>query len=216
MILGSKLRTVRRSQGKTMQEIASAAGLSVGFVSQVERGIAVPSISSLRKLAAALEQPVGNFLEVSSESSQLTRSSERLPFTLGQNALTYERLSHSFGGSKLTALLIHEPPGHRMEPVSHEGEELFFVIKGEITVEVDEERVILRTGDSYHFDSTRTHCTWNHRTEVATLLWCGTMDVFGSSEIESPHQIPEKMARSSRVSPLYHVRMSTNLQEEKT
>ncbi|MBL6773589.1 MAG: cupin domain-containing protein, partial [Alphaproteobacteria bacterium] len=97
-----------------------------------------------------------------------------------------------------------------------EGEELFFVIKGEITVEVDEERVILRTGDSYHFDSTRTHCTWNHRTEVATLLWCGTMDVFGLSEIESPHQIPEKMARSSRVSPLYHVRMSTNLQEEKT
>ena len=66
MILGSKLRTVRRSQGKTMQEIASAAGLSVGFVSQVERVIAVPSISSLRKLAAALEQPVGNFLEVSS------------------------------------------------------------------------------------------------------------------------------------------------------
>ena len=124
MILGSKLRAVRRSRGKTMQEIASAAGLSVGFVSQVERGIAVPSISSLRKLAAALEQPVGNFLEVSSQSSQLTRSSERLPFTLGQNALTYERLSHSFGGSKLTALLIHEPPGHRTEPVSHEGEEL--------------------------------------------------------------------------------------------
>ena len=197
-----------------MQEIASAAGLSVGFVSQVERGIAVPSISSLRKLAAALEQPVGNFLEVSSQNSQLTRSSERLPFTLGQNALTYERLSHSFGGSKLTALLIHEPPGHRTEPVSHEGEELFFVIKGELTVEVDEERVILRTGDHTTFSTRTLHLEPPHRGgDPAVVRHHGCLRV---ERNRIPHQIPEKMARSSRVSPLSHVRMSTNLQEEKT
>ena len=216
MILGSKLRGVRRSKGKTIQQVALSAGLSVGFVSQVERGIAVPSIASLKKLALALEQPVGNFLEVSPQSSQLTRSAERLPFALGHNALTYERLSHSFDGSKLSALLIHEPPGHRGEPVSHEGEELFFMIKGELTVEVEEERVILRAGDSYHFDSTKTHCTWNHRTEVATLLWCGTMDVFGTGEIVSPHQKPEKLSKNGQVSPLSHIRISTALQEEQT
>ena len=82
MILGSKLRAVRRSRGKTMQQIASEAGLSVGFVSQVERGIAVPSIASLRKLAAALEQPVGNFLEVSSTelpADPLCRAASLLP-----------------------------------------------------------------------------------------------------------------------------------------
>ena len=83
MILGSKLRGVRRSKGKTIQQVALSAGLSVGFVSQVERGIAVPSIASLKKLALALEQPVGNFLEVSSTelpADPLCRAASLLPF----------------------------------------------------------------------------------------------------------------------------------------
>ena len=72
------------------------------------------------------------------------------------------------------------------------------MIKGELTVEVEEERVILRAGDSYHFDSTKTHCTWNHRTEVATLLWCGTMDVFGTVKSNPPIRNLRSCRRTAR------------------
>ena len=76
---------------------------------------------------------------------------------------------------------MHEPPGHRVEPISHRGEEMFYIIDGEITVEIEGDAEILRKGDSIHFDSRRVHSTWNHTTQTASILWCGTMDVFGDA-----------------------------------
>ena len=97
MILGSKSAQSVQRQNDT--EIASAAGLLWASFRRLKG--ASPSRRFLAgKLAAALEQPVGNFSKPA--KPQLTRSSERL-FTLAERP-TYERLSHSFGGSKLTAL----------------------------------------------------------------------------------------------------------------
>mgnify|MGYP000235820116 CR=1 FL=1 len=50
-----------------------------------------------------------------------------------------------------------------------------------ITVEIEGERKIMAVGDTIHFDSTRIHSTWNHGTETASILWCGTMDAFGEA-----------------------------------
>ena len=205
MILGKKLRELRQSQKRTMQQVADQSGLSVGFISQVERGLTVPSLASLSKLAAAVDQPVDIFLDPAVKSAELTRATDRIPFTLGRNDITFERLSHQFDGSKLTALLIHEPPGHRTEPVSHQGEEIFFMLKGELTVELEGKQIVLRSGDSYHFASSRMHSTWNHRTETATLLWCGTLDVFGQVDKPSPHRLSRRSSeKDALVSPLSH------------
>jgi len=58
---------------------------------------------------------------------------------------------------------------------------MFYVIDGEITVEIEGDAEILRKGDSIHFNSKRVHSTWNHATKTASILWCGTMDVFGDA-----------------------------------
>ena len=180
MILGEKLRRIRRVQNMTMQEVADASGLSVGFVSQVERNLTVPSLTSLQKLARAVHQPMDTFLDKVGESSEITRASERPSFSLAADHVSFERLSHDFEGSQLTSLLLHEPPGHRSEPVSHKGEELIFVLKGEVTLEIEGLQAVLSAGDSYHFASSRSHSIWNHTRNLATVLWCGTLDVFGS------------------------------------
>lgn len=179
--LGPALRERRKSLGLSMQAVADAAGLSVGFISQLERGLTSPSLSSLAGIAEVLQTPISDFLSQPSGDVDMTRQSDRVPYSVDAAGLSYERISSSFEGSQLTSVIVHEAPGHRGEPISHRGEELFFVLAGEVTVEIEGKQEILRSGDSIHFDSTRVHSTWNHTDETVSILWCGTMDVFGDA-----------------------------------
>ena len=182
--LGKRLRKRRQELGLTLKQVADGSGLSVGFISQIERGITTPSLSSLVGVSRVLEMHVSDFLAQPRGIGPLTRQSERPHYAIGGNSLTYERLSASFPGNMLRSVIIHEPPGHRSEPIAHEGEEIFFILEGAITVEVEGEQMVLSVGDSIHFPSTRTHSTWNHTSLPATILHTCTMDVFGDEPLE--------------------------------
>lgn len=195
--LGEKLRQRRKSAGLTMQSVADEAGLSVGFISQVERDLTVPSLSSLRAIARVLGQPISYFFEQPTSSEDATRADQRVNYRVADGAPTYERISARFPGSTIRSVIVHEPPGHRGEPISHEGEELFYMIEGELTVEVEGNRTILRKGDSMHFDSRKVHSTWNHTAENASMLWCGTMDVFGEDTFDPIHKNGGKTAKEN-------------------
>ncbi len=177
-----RLRTRRKEVGLTMQQVADQAGLSVGFISQIERGITTPSLSSLVAVSRVLGLHVSEFLSQPRVDTPQTRHDERPVYAISESSVTYERISSSFPGSILRSVIIHEPPGYRAEPIAHEGEEMLFVLEGTITVEVDGERTVLETGDSIHYPSTKIHTTWNHSDTPATILWAGTMDVFGEGD----------------------------------
>jgi quercetin dioxygenase-like cupin family protein len=176
----------------TLKEVAHGAGLSTGFISQVERNLVTPSLSSLAAIATVLEVPMAELLpEVKGSAS--TRNAQRPIYKVGaETEMGYERLTTSFAGSLLNGVIIHEEPGHRSEPIRHEGEEMFFVLRGAISVEVEGERIVLNEGDSLHFSSRRRHSTWNHATARATILHVCTMDVFGDRlpvESSPGHQV---------------------------
>lgn len=179
--LGGSLRTRRKDLGLTMQKVADEAGLSVGFISQVERGLTAPSLASLVSLAEVLKTDITSFLQQPPTSGQTTHKDSRPAYSVVGADVSYERLSTTFTGSKLHSVIVHEPPGHRAEPISHRGEEMFYIIEGEITVEIEGDAEILRKGDSIHFSSRRVHSTWNHTAKTASILWCGTMDIFGDA-----------------------------------
>lgn len=178
--LGSLLRARRKELGLTMQAIADAAGLSTGFISQIERGLTVPSLASLAGISKILETPMSAFLS-QPDAGDMSRQASRVSYSVPGADVSYERISTVFPGSQLHSVIAHEPPGHRSEPISHKGEEMFFILAGEITVEIEGERTVMSAGDTIHFDSSRVHSTWNHGTETASILWCGTMDVFGEA-----------------------------------
>ncbi len=183
--LGERLRRQRNLLGLTLQGVADAAGLSVGFVSQIERGITTPSLSSLVAVSRVLNVHVSDFLAQPKVTAPLTRQSERPHYAIGGNSLTYERLSSSFPGNVLRSVIIHEPPGYRSEPIAHEGEEIYFILDGELTVEISGVETVLAAGDSIHFPSTKIHSTWNHTDQPTTILHTGTMDVFGEEPAQS-------------------------------
>jgi len=193
--LGQKLRQRRRELGLTLTDVADDAGLTAGFISQIERGITTPSLSSLISVAKALQVSVRDLLSQPEADGPLTRHDERPVYSVGDNALSYERLSANFPGHVLRSVIVHEPPGHRAEAIAHDGEELILVLKGEMTVEVETLRTVLGTGDSLHFSSTKVHSMWNHTDQSSTILWVGTMDVFGEGG-EPPDPIHRNSKRA--------------------
>jgi transcriptional regulator with XRE-family HTH domain len=195
--LGDRLRARRQALELTLKEVADAAGLSVGFISQIERGITTPSLSSLVSVARVLKTHVSAFLSQPKVTAPMTRHDQRPHYAIGGNSLVYERLSTSFPGNVLRSVIIHEPPGYRSEPIAHEGEEIFYVLEGGITVEIEGEINILEAGDSLHFPSTRIHSSWNHTGLPATILHTCTMDVFGDDpEAEDVHPVLRKAPRT--------------------
>ena len=165
-----------------MKEVALSSGLSIGFISQVERGLTSPSLTSLTAIANFLRSDVTNFLSQPKSKSSITRNEERDVYTINKNGLQYERLSDSFPGHTLNSVIIHEMPGHRTESISHEGEEFFFILEGAITIYIDGVVNILEAGDSLHFDSSRSHSAWNHTNKVTSVLHVCTMNVFGDQD----------------------------------
>ena len=177
--IGDRLRRRRKDLGLTLRDVAERAGLSVGFISQIERGIAMPSLSSLVSVARVLDVPVSDFLEPPNGTLPMTRHAERQHFMIGSGPVSYERLSANIPGAQLRSVLIHQPPNHRGEWIAHAGEELFYILDGTLTVEIEGARTVLGSGDSLHFLSNRRHLYWNNSNRPVTILHVCTLDVFG-------------------------------------
>ena len=183
--LGSNLRNRRRELGLTLQDVADGAKLTAGFISQLERNLTAPSISSLAAIARVLKSDMADFFVMPGGDSPTTRAEERRNYTLDETRTKYERISAGFEGHVLNGVIVHEQPGYRSEAIRHEGEELFYVLNGSITVELDGKAIVLKAGDSIHFNSDQRHSTWNHTSEVASILIVVTMDIFGEGQTES-------------------------------
>ncbi|MFV0385334.1 helix-turn-helix domain-containing protein [Paracoccus sp. (in: a-proteobacteria)] len=187
--VGSRLRALRKARKVPMRKIADGTGLSISFISQIERGVSAPSLTSLRAIAQVLGVGMPDLLPETLPVAQATRSLDRplhrLRLAPGA-AHSYERITTTFPGSRLTGVIIHEPAGARIEPQSHDGEEIIFVLEGSLTVELDTETITLSQGDTLHFSSARRHATWNHTSQPAVILHICTLDVFGDQISDLP------------------------------
>lgn len=178
--LGARLRARRKAIGKTMQQVADEAGLTIGFISQIERGISSPSLASLYNVAKALDASVDMFVSRKPERthSVVTHAGTRQTYKIDGTSRYYEFLERGFPDAKLNACLSHVPPGHASEMMSHEGEDFVYLVAGEMLYEVDGVEYPLTAGDTLHFDSRKPHRGTNTGTETAIELWVGTMRLF--------------------------------------
>jgi len=175
--IGALIRARRRQMDMTLQALGDAAGLSVGFLSQVERDQASPSLGALAGIARGLGVDIEYFVATPSAGSGTTRSGERSTFSLPGSSIVYERLHTEFPGRGLSSYIKTVAPGHRSEMVHHEGDELLYVLEGEITQTVDGEVIKLGAGDSLHFRGSSDHGWANETDRPARILWTGTLSV---------------------------------------
>ena len=178
--VGALIRARRRQLHMTLQEICEAAGISMGYLSQVERDQATPSLGTLAQIARSLDVGMDYFISTPSIEDSLTRAGERQKFSVDGSSILYERIAADFAGNILSSFVLNIPPGYKSETVSHEGEEILYVLEGTINQRLDEEDIVMHVGDSLHFRGNRPHAWWNDSGKPARVLWTGTLQLFRS------------------------------------
>jgi transcriptional regulator with XRE-family HTH domain len=176
--VGAEIRGLRQARNLTLSQLAEASGLSVGYLSMVEREQAMPSIKSLLSIAHALGVTIGWFFEADTvrphERGLVVRRSRRrrIDFSAG---IIDELLSPSLKGD-LELVLCRLMPGASSgeEPYSHAGEEAGVVVRGRLELWVDGQSVVLEAGDSFGFESTRPHRYRNPGSDETEIVWAIT------------------------------------------
>jgi transcriptional regulator with XRE-family HTH domain len=176
--VGALIRARRRQLHMTLEEICQAAGISKGYLSQVERDQATPSLGTLAQIARSLDVGMDYFIATPSVENSLTRAEERPQFSVAGSSILYERIATDFAGNILSSFVMNVPAGYRSETVSHEGEEILFVLEGTIKQKLDDEEIEMKAGDSLHFRGNRPHAWRNDSGKPARLLWTGTLPLF--------------------------------------
>lgn len=189
--VGALIRARRRQQQMTLMELGESAEVSVGYLSQVERDHATPSLGTLAQIARALGVSIDYFIASPATHTALTRASERNRFSVDGSSMIYERLGADFPGNQLSSFVMTVPPGYRSETVAHEGEEILYVLEGSIMQRLDGEEMVMNAGDSLHFRGNRPHSWSNHTDQPTRLLWTGTLALFRSTA-RPTRQLPAK------------------------
>lgn len=178
--LGGKIRSLRHRLKRTLDETASAAGISKPFLSQVERGLATPSLTSLAGIAHALGVPLQYFVETPSEERTVRRANNLSFFSFAGSSNLFARLTSSSVGSQLESLLVKLPAGQTRssEVTTHAGEEFVYLIEGELSITLEGKTFQLCAGDSAHYEATVPHSWANTGKIETTLLWVGSPRLF--------------------------------------
>jgi len=181
--VGWRIRSIRTRERMTLRSLSAACGLSVGFLSQIERGLSSFSISSLRSVCQALDVSLadvlvmsngpGNAILVDPRHSAITKSDNRPHVSLSDSSIKYRFLSAGFPGRRFEAVIGEMAPGSHSEPHSHEGEEFGYVLEGRVVFVSGDETHELGPGDSYHLMASTPH-TCNASGEGAKILWVQT------------------------------------------
>jgi transcriptional regulator with XRE-family HTH domain len=171
---GADLRALRRTRGMTLQQLADGLGRSVGWLSQVERDLSVPSVSDLRQLASALDVSV-DMLErhapaCPEEAGRIVRKDARRPFGARVPGLVEELLSPDMTDDFEVVMSTFEAGSEVGTPVSRPTQELGCLLTGRLDLTIDGARFTLTAGDSFRIRGEPFRWA-NPYSEPATAIW---------------------------------------------
>lgn len=175
--LGNNIRHLREKRGYTLKQIAEKSGLSVGFISQVERAQTEPSLASLKKLASALEVTIKELFEQVSVPCEVVRKGKGVKMTV--DGVKFELLAAIENKAMEPLFECIEPGGGTkqfLEP--HEGEEFVWIKSGSLTFRVGECTYRLNEGDSIYFKADQPHTCVNDKDTPCEVLWISTPPMY--------------------------------------
>ena len=161
--IGDNIRNLRRNAKLTVTELARRAGLDKSTLSKIERGSTSPPISTLIRIAEALDRALAEFF-VDPDSKPrfvFTRKGEGRIITRDgtRHGYSYEALALDMRGKRAEPFLLTiqpgDPPGH----FQHGGDEFIYMLSGRMEFTIGEQKFIMRAGDSIYFDGTQEHMT---------------------------------------------------------
>jgi len=166
-----KIRELRLQNKMTLKELGEKTGFSVGFLSQVERGISSMTIVSLSKIANALGVNLKDLVDVEDRKSFVNRKDSQLLLRLERSFTSYIRLNGEFPDRKMEPLILRVKPNTlEAEECKHDGEEFYYVIKGKAVFFIEDTEYVIGEGESIHYPSRLKHKTLNRENEELVML----------------------------------------------
>ena len=158
--IGDRIKMLRITQKRTMQEIAEASDLSKSMISKIENNKTVPSVAALVKIAKALGTNISNLLEQNGWVNAIITSRQKALENLTSTDKGYAIYPYAseYHEKKIQPFLFVARKGEVIpHELSHEGEEFIYVIKGQMKMQVGEISYLLSGGDSLYFNSVQKH-----------------------------------------------------------
>jgi transcriptional regulator with XRE-family HTH domain len=158
--IGDRIKMLRISQKRTMQEIAEASDLSKSMISKIENNKTVPSVAALVKIAKALGTNISSLLEQDGWVNAIitTRQKAQENLTTTDKGYSIYPYASEYHEKKMQPFLFVAKKDEVIpHELSHEGEEFIYVIKGQMKMQVGETEYLLNSGDSLYFNSVQKH-----------------------------------------------------------
>jgi transcriptional regulator with XRE-family HTH domain len=174
---GQRFRRLRARRGLSLAQVARATGVSIGFLSALERGQMRSSIATLRRVARFYRTNILSFFEAAEENPGVVRRKQRKILETSPG-IRMELLA--WGRTAMEPHLFRiKAGGGSGESYVHEGEEFLHVLRGQFEIWLgNKEHHVLKTGDSLYFESSTPHRWKNPGRTETSLLWINTPPTF--------------------------------------
>ena len=174
--IGAHLRQLRGRRKYSLAQVAQAVGISVGFLSALERSQMSGSGGTLRKLARFYKTNILDFFDANGAGSRQVRPGDRKVLQAGEG-VRMELLA--WGNTVMEPHLFRvAPEAGSGDPYTHDGEEFIYVLRGDLEITVGDEQYRLRPGDSFYFESATPHRWKNPGRKETWVLWINTPPTF--------------------------------------
>jgi transcriptional regulator with XRE-family HTH domain len=182
--LGQQVRALRKAQRLSLAQLAERSDLSIGNLSQIERGVRSPSVRSLQRLSECLKVPVGDLFQARelppvAEFGTIIRRKARPILNLSKTGCHKELLTPMIPGSLQMLMVTLDPGGSSgTDHYHHKGEEAGVVLSGAMKLWIEDETYVLKEGDSFRFKSTRPHRFESASKQTTRVLWAMTPPIY--------------------------------------
>lgn len=177
MDIGKKLKGLRIMKNLTQEELADRAELSKGFISQIERNLTSPSISTLMDILQCLGTDLKEFFSDSEDSQIVFRKSDYFEKTDAELKNTIQWIIPNAQKNIMEPILLTLEKGGQTYPDNpHEGEEFGYVLQGSIAIHLGNKLYRARKGESFYFTPDKKHYLTSKT--GAIILWVSSPPSF--------------------------------------
>ncbi|MFQ6774346.1 cupin domain-containing protein [Cereibacter sphaeroides] len=179
-LIGQRLRQIRKNLALSLSGLSERSGVSVGTLSQLERGLGRPSLRTIERISQALGVPPFWLLEMPDQHNpehdqMIVRSGQGVQLTVTEPGMTKTLVTpRSFDAMQLMTVVME--PGSKSGAgfYRHEGIDVGYILSGSLNLEVDGRTHVLSAGDCFAFDSQLPHRFENRGGSRAEVLWINT------------------------------------------
>lgn len=177
MDIGKKLKGLRIMKNLTQEELADRAELSKGFISQIERNLTSPSISTLMDILQCLGTDLKEFFSDSEDSQIVFRKSDYFEKTDAELKNTIQWIIPNAQKNIMEPIhLVLSPGGSTYPDTPHEGEEFGYVLQGSISIHLGNRTYKAKKGESFYYTSDKTHYLSSR--SGASIIWVSSPPSF--------------------------------------